>query len=210
VIVLIMVLGAVLVAAGWRAVTTRRASIWAVVAAVNAAAGIAALATGRVSLSPRVEVSRAAAIGLLAGLGLYFATVIFVLFVRRWPAFSRHVASLYELRGGLPLPVAVALASGVTAPGEEAFWRGLFQSHLSQGGSRTSAAVLTWAVYVAANALSASLPISAAALVGGAVWGGLALWSGGVLPSLLCHAVWTGLMVAVPPPGAVAVGVGRT
>lgn len=197
-----MALGGLAIAVAWRIVTARRASIWIVLGVVNAAAGLAALATGDVPLSPRLDPSRAEPIGILAGVALYLATVIFVLFVRRWPAFSRHVTDLYGRRGRLPVPVAVALASGLTAPGEELFWRGLFQSHLAQGGGRTSAAVLTWAVYVAVNAVSASLPITAAAVVAGALWGALALWTGGVLASLLCHAVWTGLMVALPPPGA--------
>jgi hypothetical protein len=34
------------------------------------------------------------------------------------------------------------------------------------------------------------------------VWGALALWTHGVLASLLCHGVWTGLMVTLPPGGA--------
>jgi membrane protease YdiL (CAAX protease family) len=35
-------------------------------------------------------------------------------------------------------------------------------------------------------------------VVGGAVWVGLAWWTGGVLASLACHIVWTGMMVAFP------------
>src|SRR5438477_412879 len=39
----------------------------------------------------------------------------------------------------------------------------------------------------------------AAAVVGGAAWGGLAFWTRGVLAPLLCHAVWTSCMIALPP-----------
>jgi membrane protease YdiL (CAAX protease family) len=60
-------------------------------------------------------------------------------------------------------------------------------------------ALLAWGVYVAANAVSGSLPIILGALVGGAVWTALALWTGGVAASLACHAAWTALMVALPP-----------
>src|SRR5439155_510402 len=102
VIVAIMATGAVAAAIGWRLVEARDASIWVVMGVVNAGAGLAALATGRVSLSPRMA------------------------------------------PGG-----SVALGLG-----------------------------------------------------GGGAWGLLALWTGGVLASLLCHAVWTGLMVGLPPPGA--------
>ena len=41
----------------------------------------------------------------------------------------------------------------MVAPGEELFWRGLFQSELAQETTRTSAALLTWAAYALANAL---------------------------------------------------------
>jgi membrane protease YdiL (CAAX protease family) len=62
---------------------------------------------------------------------------------------------------------------------------------------------VSWALYVGANAVSASLPITAAAVVGGAVWTVLAGWTGGVLASVLCHVVWTALMLVVPPPGGI-------
>jgi membrane protease YdiL (CAAX protease family) len=199
VIVAIMVVGAVAVASAWRLVAARRASIWVTMAIVNVAAGGAALATRRVHLAGSIGGGKAAAVGTLLGFALYFATVVFVLFIRRAPRFSRHVSALYGERGDLPLPGALALAAGITAPGEELFWRGLFQTGLSQPGARS--AVITWLAYVTANALSASLPITAAAIVAGGVWGGLALGTGGVLASMLCHAVWTGLMVALPPPG---------
>jgi membrane protease YdiL (CAAX protease family) len=52
---------------------------------------------------------------------------------------------------------------------------------------------------VVANVPSRSLPIVAGALVGGAVWGALAWWSGGVLAPLASHILWTGLMLARPP-----------
>ena len=205
-IVAILVLGAVTAALGWRLVEARRTSIWVVMGLVNAALGLAALVTGRIRLSLRLAPAGAAAAGLAAGVALYAATVLFVGAVRRWPAFDRHVQALYGNRGSLTTPVAIVLAAGVVAPGEELFWRGLFQSHLATGGSRVTAAAVTWAVYVAANAAGLSLPIAAAAVVGGGVWGLLAMWTGGVLASLLCHAVWTGLMVGLPPPGAVARG----
>jgi membrane protease YdiL (CAAX protease family) len=198
-IVAVMTVGAVAAAVGWRVVEARGASIWVVMGAVNAGAGLAALLTGRVPLSPRLVPATAVAVGVGAGLVLYMATVAFVAVVGRWPGFAHQVSRLYARRGSLSLPVSVLLAAGLTAPGEEMFWRGLFQSHLAAGGSRLWAAVLAWAAYVAANAASLSVPVTLAAIVGGGAWGLLALWTGGVLASVLCHAVWTGLMIGLPP-----------
>ena len=61
---------------------------------------------------------------------------------------------------------------------------------------------LAWLAYLAANVPSANLAIIAGAVVGGAVWGALAFWTGGVVACLACHAVWTELMIAMPPASA--------
>ena len=84
-------------------------------------------------------------------------------------------------------------------PAEELFWRGLFQGRLAQATTAAAAAAIAWLGYIVANVASHSLPIVAGAIVGGAVWGVLAWWSGGVLASLASHILWTGLMLLLPP-----------
>jgi uncharacterized protein len=200
----IMAVGSVTVLAGWRLVGARRLSVWVAMGIASGGAGLAALATGRLALSPRLAVPWAVLWGIASGLALYSATVAFVLVVRRWPVFDRHVAEIYDQRKGLSLPVALVLASAVIAPGEELFWRGLFQERLSSAAGWVVAAAVTWGAYVIANAASESLPILAGAIVSGAVWGGLALWTHGVLACILCHSVWTASMLARPPGGAAA------
>jgi membrane protease YdiL (CAAX protease family) len=194
----IMAGGVLAVVVAWRLVATGRSSVWATMSVVMAGAAAAALATGRVSLSPEVRPVWAGLAGAGAGLALYAATAVFVMVVRRWPTFARHVESVYDQRKGMPLVAGLALAAGIVSPSEEIFWRGLFQGRLAETVSGPVAAVLAWAAYVGANVASGSLPIVAAAMVSGAVWGGLALWTGGILASLACHSLWTGLMVARP------------
>lgn len=197
----LMVAGTLGVLLAWRLVVVGRVSVWTAMGTVTGLAGLASLATGRVSLSPRVAWGRSALGGIGMGALLYLATAAFVLVVRRWPQFDRHVEEIYDQRKDLPLPIALVLASLVVAPGEELFWRGLFQWRLAAAIGWVAAALVTWLVYVAVNAASQSLPILAGALVSGAAWGGLALWTHGVLASLLCHTVWTALMVVFPPGG---------
>jgi membrane protease YdiL (CAAX protease family) len=192
----VMAAGVVVV---WRLVAAGRVTIWAGQAFLFAAAGSAALETGRVHLSPRVWWTWGLLVGSGTALVLYVATLAFVAVVRRWPPFERHVDQIYDQRRGLSLPAALVLAAAVVAPGEELFWRGLFQGRLAGATGWVVAALVTWAVYVVANAASGSLPILAAAVVSGAVWGALALWTHGVLASLACHSLWTALMVAAPP-----------
>jgi len=201
-ILTLMIVGGLAVLVAWRAVAIGLVSVWAAMGTVSAAVGLAALATGRVHLSPKLGWPWAMVAGIGAGVALYLATVAFVVIVRRWHVFDRHVAEIYDQRKGLSLPTALVLAAGTTAAGEEFFWRGLFQSRLASTLGWPAAALVTWFAYVIVNAASASLAILAGAVVSGAVWGALALWTHGVLASVLCHAVWTGLMVTLPPGGA--------
>lgn len=201
VIVAIMAAGAAAVFLGWRVVAAGEASVWLVMTSILVAAGVGAVATGRVGLSPRLRWPWALPAGAVAGALLYVATAAFVLVVRRWPVFDRHVAEIYDQRRGLPLGMAFVLAALLTAPGEELFWRGLFQGRLAASWGWPAASMATWGAYIGANSASGSLPILAGAVVSGAVWGALALWTHGVLASLTCHSVWTGLMILRPPGG---------
>jgi len=195
----VVVIGGVAEAVAWWVVAQRRVGVWAGLAPVLAAAGVAALATGKVPLSPAAFPITAGAVGLAAGVALFAATRVFVWAVERvWPAFRRHAEAIYDQRGGLSVPAAVGAALVVVA-GEELFWRGLAQGRLAHSAGRLGGALAVWGASIAANAPSGSLPILAAAVVGGAVWGALAFWTRGVLAALLCHAVWTGLMIAFPP-----------
>ena len=199
-IVALIVIGAVAEAAAWTLVWRRGVHVWGSLAVVLAAAGIAALATGRVALSPRVDPWLAAAVGVGAGAALFVATrLVVAVLAPLWPTFRRHVDAIYGQQGSWSLAVTL-LAALVVELGEELFWRGLAQGRLSASHGRTVGAALAWVAYVAANLPSANLPIVAGAVVGGAVWGALAWWTGGVLACVLCHAVWTELMIALPPP----------
>jgi len=201
-IVALMAIGGVAVFTGWIVIAVGRASVWIVTGVVLGVLSAASLATRRIVASGHLGVGYATAAGLGAGLALYGATVAFVVLVRRWPVFERHVAEVYDQRKGLSLSLALLLAAGVVAPSEEVFWRGLFQGRAAQAFGSGAGFAVAWGVYIAANAGSASLPILAAAVVSGGVWGGLALWTHGVLAGLWCHTLWTALMLAWPPPGS--------
>jgi uncharacterized protein len=202
VIVAMMIAGGIAVIVAWRVVASGRASIWPVLGATLGLLGVLSVATGRVPLSPRVGVETAVVAGLGAGVMLYLATAAFVLVVRRWPVFDRHVEAIYDQRKGLPLWLALLLAAGVAAPGEELFWRGLVQPRLAGAAGWIGGTAAAWGAYVVANLASENLPIVAGGIVGGASWAVLALWTHGVLASVLAHAAWTALMLGVPPGGS--------
>lgn len=197
-----MAAGAAAVFVGWWLVASERVSIWVALGPLMIVLGALALATGRIRWCPRFSTVASASGGAAAGVLFYLATAAFVLIVRRWPAFDRHVEGLYDQRKGLSLPMALVLAALVVAPGEELFWRGLFQSRSVELFGALGGAAAAWLTYAAANVASRNLPVIVGAVVAGAVWSGLTFYTHGILASLLCHVVWTALMVSVPPGGA--------
>lgn len=192
----VMIAGGLLELAAWWAVSWKGVSIWVAMGLALPAIGIAAVVVREPSLSPAVSAGLAVAAGAAAGVGLYLATRLFVVAIRPWRTFQRHSIQTYARQAGLPLATAIVLAALVMAPGEELFWRGLFQAKLSVVlDGRTAGAAVAWAAFVVANLPSRNLAIVAGAAVGGAVWSALAWWTGGVLASIVCHSLWTALML---------------
>ncbi len=194
-----MVLGALAEAIGWRLVAARRARVWRLMPAILLAMGVAAVVARRPLVATRVGDGAALVVGTASGLALYVATRLFVAVAGRWEPFRRDVVERYRDAAEVPLRESLALSLLIMVPAEELFWRGLVQGRLDQSLVAVVAGAWTWLAYVGANVASGSLPIAAGAVVGGALWTGLAVWSGGVLASLLSHMLWTGLMLALPP-----------
>ena len=194
-----MALGALAEAIGWRLVATRRAMVWRLMPAIFLVMGIAAVVVRRPVAATKVGNGTALAVGLASGLLLYIGTRIFVVVADRWEPFRRHVVEKYQEAAEVPLKEALALSLLIMVPAEELFWRGLFQARLDQSLPALAAGAWTWLAYIGVNLASGSLPIIAGAVVGGALWAGLAVWSGGMLASISSHMLWTGLMLALPP-----------
>lgn len=194
-----MILGALAETIGWRLVAARRANVWRVMPAILLGMGIAAVLVRRPVVATRVGDGTAFVIGTASGFALYIATRAFVAVAGRWEPFRTGVVESYRAAAEVPLRGSLALSLLIMVPAEELFWRGLFQARLDQSLVAIAAGAWTWLAYVGANLASGSLPIIAGAVVGGALWTGLAAWSGGMLASLLSHMLWTGLMLALPP-----------
>jgi membrane protease YdiL (CAAX protease family) len=195
----IMALGALAEAIGWRLVATRRAMVWRLMPAILLIMGLAAVLVRRPVAATRVGDWTALWVGIASGFVLYIGTRIFVAIAGRWEPFRRHVVEQYEEAAEVSLKEALALSLLILVPAEELFWRGLFQARLDQSLPALAAGAWTWLAYVGVNLASGSLPIIAGAVVGGALWAGLAVWSGGMLASICSHMLWTGLMLALPP-----------
>ena len=183
----------------WSLVARGR-NVWTTMTPVLACMGIVALLVGPVAWAPDVSAAEAVGVGLGLGVLLFAATRVFMALISRWRTFERHTLEMYRRQGSLTLGIALVLSVALSVPGEELFWRGLFQGRLESAlpDQTVLAAALAWLAFVLANLPSANLAIAAGAIVGGAVWVALAWWTGGVSASLACHVVWTGLMLAFP------------
>jgi uncharacterized protein len=198
--VALAVAGPLLHAWSWWLIRTRRASIWLASGVTLGGLGLVAAIVGPASAARRFGALVAVGVGAVAGAVLWAATLAFVAVVAgRVPVLARHTSALYGEGGNRSLAAALAVPLLVSAPGEELLWRGVVLGVLTRALDAPAAAVMTWAAFVAANVVSGSLPIVLGAVVGGAVWTWLAWWTGGVVASIACHMVWTGLMIAIPP-----------
>jgi membrane protease YdiL (CAAX protease family) len=198
--VVLAIVGPLAVAGTWLLIRSGRVSLWIANGALMPVLGAASLLTGVVEASRlRAGAGWAVFLGLTAGAGLYGATVGFMAVAGRWPPLARHTESLYENRRAISLPLALVVSALLVAPGEELLWRGVVLGALREALGSSLALVMSWVVYVAANAVSGSVPIVLGAVVGGVVWTALAAMTGGVVAAVACHLVWTGLMVAFPP-----------
>jgi len=195
----VMVAGLIAEIGAWSLVARGR-NVWTTMTPTLATMGLVALIVGPIAWSPDVGAGVSVVVGLVLGVALYVATRIAIAVIGRWDTFRRHSLEMYRKQGGLSLGVALALSIALSVPGEELFWRGLFQGQLVSAldGRTALAAAIAWVAFVVANLASLNLAIAAGAIVGGAVWVALAWWTGGVLAPLACHIVWTGLMIAFP------------
>src|ERR687891_2925448 len=187
----------VAVAAAWLLVRVRGVSVWSAMGVTLGGLGVLSLATGEPSAGPRPWLALIG--GVLAGVALYAATAAFLAVAGRWRRLGRDARELYGRRRGVGLEQALVASVAITAPGEELLWRGVVLGALGSVFAPWIAAALAWSAYVAANVVSGSVPIILGAVVGGAAWTGLAVWTEGVGASIGCPVVWTALMIVLPP-----------
>jgi membrane protease YdiL (CAAX protease family) len=106
------------------------------------------------------------------------------------PTLADEVNDLYDLRGSTRrryMPLVLALA----APGEELFFRGLWQAR--------AGFVVGLAVYGAVHLWERKVILVLAAVLGGAFWGLLLTWTGGLVAPLVSHFLWALAIIVWKP-----------
>ena len=197
-----IVIGVVLQVVVWRLVARDRLPFWPAVTTTFAALGIGSLLAGDPGCCRETTPATASVVGVSSGLLLFGATRVVVDLSTRHHVISRSVAAVYRREEEMGTVALSVLTLAVVVPGEELFWRGVVLPELSASTSVAVGAVLAWAAWVAVDATWGSIPLLAGAVVGGALWTGLATWSGGVAAPVASHLVWTALMLVWPPRAA--------
>ncbi|HET9692058.1 MAG TPA: CPBP family intramembrane glutamic endopeptidase [Acidimicrobiales bacterium] len=188
-------LGVALAFVAWGAMFgVDRRGFWtrAAVAAASIAAYAVGVDTGAIGhLLARRHWAADLGVGLASGLVFY--AVFWVgeqLLVIVLPALAAEVGDLYSVKGrGSTAQLLVVLA--VAAPGEELFFRGLLWHR--------AGVVAALVIYAAVHLPERKVILPVAALVGGAWWGALFVWTGGLVAPIASHLLWIVLIVAVQP-----------
>lgn len=198
----VLVVGVLMQVVVWRLVVRGRLPFWPATATTFATIGLAAVLAGSPSCCQGTDVGLASVVGVASALVFYGTTRVVVDLATRHPVLHGAVADVYRRSQETTFVTALALTLVIAVPGEELFWRGFVFPELSDATGSLTGALLTWVAAVGVNAAWASAPLLAGAVVGGALWTGLAAWSGGVVAPVASHLVWTGLMLVWPPPAA--------
>ncbi len=172
-----------------------RRGLWTrswVAAAVLVGYSVAALASeGRLDevVGPITPVEVALGLGV-GGAWLVATHIGHAVLCRLFPSFLAQINDLYAIRDRSRLwyTVGAVVAMGVA---EEVFFRGFVQDRVGL--------VAALAAYTAVQAVERKWALGLAALLGGAVWGLLFWWSGGLVAPIVAHVLWTGMLTFVWP-----------
>lgn len=143
-----------------------------------------------------------AAIGAGVVVGLLMAVATWVLYpfsIELVPVISTEVPKLYALLRQPPGPMWAFPVLVLVVTAEEWVWRGLAISNFSRSMSPSRAAVLSAMIYVLPQVAFRSPLLVVVALLCGLVWGGLRVWSNGLVAPLVAHLVWDLLVFVLFP-----------
>ena len=170
--------------------------LWPAIGSVAVALGLIVLgvdgARSRLLLRPTLKL---VLLGFVAGAAMAAATyLLYPISVRLFPFLAGDTAQLYAAFRG----PSHALASAALFPvilGEELVWRGAVQGTLVQRFGSARGIVLAAALYALVHAPTGSPVLVAAARGCGLVWGALRTSSGSLVPTLVAHLLWDGLVL---------------
>jgi len=138
--------------------------------------------------------------------GLFSAAILYLIFflgnklaLQILPGAKTQVGAIYYLGTGVNKALVFLLLFFITGPGEEIFWRGFLQGHLTATQGKFYGYLITTLIYAGVHVFSWNLVLILAALVAGSFWGLLYLWKGDLLIQIISHSFWSAVIFAVAP-----------
>ncbi len=131
------------------------------------------------------------AAGLGVGVAWLVATHIgHAVLCRLVPGFLEQVSDLYSLREGDRVATIVVPLTLMGAA-EELFFRGFVQDRIGL--------IAAVAIYAGVQLVVGKWVLTLAGALGGAVWGVLFWWQGGIIAPVIAHVLWTGILTLAWP-----------
>lgn len=155
----------------------------------------------RENVFPRTARDLVVQLGLGLGVGVVMTAGTYASFAvveRIWPPLAGHVGGLYHDAHKENLAFAM-VATVAAAVAEEVLWRGPLLGILRRRVGLRGAAAISLVTYVLACSGSRSVIVVLAAVVCGAIWLAVRLWTRSIVAPLVAHLIWTTVVVHLLP-----------
>ena len=147
----------------------------------------------------RKRVVYAVVFGVLSAVFLYALFMFFSFLAEQLFSFAQgDISSVYTLKEGVSSGYIALLLIIIIGPGEEIFWRGYLERHLSQRFG-FAGLVLSVAAYSAAHLASMNLMLIAAAAVCGTFWSLMFMRYRSIWLNIVSHVVWDVMVFLIRP-----------
>ncbi|MDD5694421.1 MAG: type II CAAX endopeptidase family protein [Bacteroidales bacterium] len=146
------------------------------------------------------DIVRKLLIALASVVVLYFVFYAGNRLSRQWFAFAgNQISGIYHFRGEASSLRIILLMALVIGPGEELFWRGFVQRHLSSRYRKQMGFLLATLLYTAVHLATGNLMLVLAALICVIFWGWLYHKYHSMLINMLSHTLWDIAVFVVLP-----------
>ena len=130
-------------------------------------------------------------IALVSVVALYFVFYLGNLLSRHWFSFAgSQITGIYHFKGAASPVRIILLMALVIGPGEELFWRGFVQRHLSGRYGRLTGFLVGTVIYSAVHIATGNFILVMAALICGLFWGWFYFKYNSMLLNILSHTLW--------------------
>jgi membrane protease YdiL (CAAX protease family) len=115
------------------------------------------------------------------------------------PNHEQNIANVYANKGSVPPWIIAMLLFFPIGFGEEIFWRGYLQRHLSEKYSKVFALILTVFFYTVVHLPTMNPILLLAAFLVGIYWGLIFMWRGSIVAALISHMLWDPFIFVIAP-----------